>query len=51
MRISIMKEAIQKIVLIVITVVLLFLLYRWAMTMKESGSPYISFPNKIETFK
>jgi hypothetical protein len=47
----IMKAKLQKIAFIVLALVLLFLLYRWAMSLKESGSPYIEFPNKIETFK
>lgn len=46
-----MKQSIVKIFLIGITLLFMFLLYRCAMTMKESGSKYIQFPNKIETFK
>jgi hypothetical protein len=47
----IMKAKLQKIAFIALALVLLFLLYRWAISLKKSGSPYIQFPNKIETFK
>ena len=46
-----MKGKIQKIIFVALALVLLLLLYRWAIGMKKSGSPYIDFPDKIETFK
>ena len=45
------KQKIQRFALLVITLALLFLLYRWATGLKESGSQYIQFPDQIETFK
>lgn len=46
-----MKTTAQKIVFFLLSMLFLFVMYRCAMSMKESGSPYVSFPNKIETFK
>ncbi len=46
-----MKKTIQAIVLIGLTLVLMFIMYRCTVAMKSSGSKYIDFPNKIETFK
>ncbi len=31
--------------------VLLFLMIRWALVARYSDSPYIVFPNKIDTFR
>jgi L-asparagine transporter-like permease len=46
-----MKETVQKIVFFVLSMMLLFLVYRCSMMMKESKSPYVNFPNKIDTFR
>jgi hypothetical protein len=46
-----MKAKIQKMIFLVLAMALLFVIYRWAMSMKDSGSPYIRFPDKIDTFK
>ena len=46
-----MKQTVQKIVLIGLALALIFIMFRCALSMKESGSPYIRFPNKIETFR
>jgi L-asparagine transporter-like permease len=46
-----MKETTRKIVFFVLSMVLLFLLYRWAYEAKDSDSPYVRFPDKIETFR
>ena len=46
-----MKESVQKVIFFVLSMILLFLIYRCSMTMQESNSPYMNFPNKIETFR
>lgn len=46
-----MKQRIQKVVFFVVSLALLFLIYRCGMMMKESKSPYVRFPDKIDTFK
>jgi L-asparagine transporter-like permease len=46
-----MRETIQKIVFFVLSMVLLFLLYRWTYDARDSDSPYVRFPDKIETFR
>lgn len=46
-----MKETIQKIIFFVLSMVILFLLLRWAFNARESNNPYVRFPDKIETFR
>ncbi|UCD57063.1 MAG: hypothetical protein JSV16_14810 [Candidatus Hydrogenedentota bacterium] len=46
-----MKETVHKIVFFVLSMLLLFLIYRCALYLKESESPYMRFPDKIETFR
>jgi len=46
-----MKQNIQKVVFLVLSIVLLLLIFKCAMMMKESKSPYVRFPDKIDTFK
>ena len=46
-----MRERIKKIVFFLLSMVFLFLIYRWALMLKESDSPYVNFENKIETFR
>ena len=46
-----MKGTVQKVIFFVLSMMLLFMIYRCSMAMKESKSPYMSFPNKIETFR
>ena len=46
-----MKERIQKIVFFILSMILLLLIFRWALQARNSESPYISFPNKIDTFR
>ena len=46
-----MKEKLEKLIFFLLSMVLLFLIYRWALEAKDSDSPYIRFPNKIETFR
>jgi hypothetical protein len=46
-----MKGTLQKVIFFVLSMMLLFLIYRCSMRMKDSNSPYLNFPNKIETFR
>lgn len=46
-----MKEKIEKLVFFLLSMVILFMIFRWALQARESGSPYVSFPNKIDTFR
>ena len=46
-----MKGTLQKVIFFVLSMMLLFLIYRCSMMMKNSNSPYLNFPNKIETFR
>ena len=46
-----MKETIQKIIFFVLSIMILFLLIRWAFSARESSNPYVRFPDKIETFR
>ena len=46
-----MKEKVEKIIFFLLSMLLLLLLFRWALDARESDSPYVRFPNKIETFR
>ncbi len=46
-----MKETIEKLIFFLLSMVILFLIFRWALKARHSTSPYVSFPNKIETFR
>ncbi len=46
-----MKKTIQKIIFFVLSIMILFLLIRWAFNARESKNPYVRFPDKIETFR
>jgi hypothetical protein len=46
-----MKEKIRELVFFLLSMLLLLLLLMWALEMRGSKSPYIRFPDKIETFK
>jgi len=46
-----MKERLQKLIFFLLSMALLFLIIRWALEIRDSDSPYIRFPDKIDTFK
>jgi hypothetical protein len=46
-----MKGTIEKIIFFLLSMMLLFLIYKCAIGLKASNSPYVNFPNKIETFR
>ena len=46
-----MKETTQEIIFFVLSMILLFFIVRWAYDVKDSDSPYVRFPDKIETFR
>ena len=46
-----MRESVKKIVFFLLSMMFLFLIYRWALMLKESDSPYVNFENKIDTFR
>ena len=47
----IMKEKIEKFMFFLLSMLLLLILFRWALEVRGSENPHIRFPNKIETFK
>ncbi len=46
-----MKETFQKVIFFVLSMALLFLLFQWVYDVRDSDSPYVRFPDKIETFR
>ena len=46
-----MKGKLDKLVFFLLSMLILFFIFRWALNARKSNSPYVSFPNKIETFK
>ena len=46
-----MKEKLEQLIFFLLSMVILFLVFRWALGARDSNSPYVSFPNKIETFR
>ncbi len=46
-----MKVKLDKLVFFLLSMLILFFMLRWAFEVRHSDSPYISFPNKIETFR
>ena len=46
-----MKGKLDKLVFFLLSILILFFALRWAFSVRNSKSPYISFPNKIEKFR
>jgi len=46
-----MSERAQKIVFFVVSILLLAAIVYFSMSMKDSKSQYVTFPNKIDTFR
>jgi len=46
-----MRRKLGKLVFFLLSMVLLFILIRWAYNARDSDSPYVRFPDKIETFR
>ena len=46
-----MNKTVQKILFFVFSMALLYLIVMWGINAKKNQSPYVRFPDKIDTFK
>jgi hypothetical protein len=46
-----MREKAEKIIFFLLSMLVLFLVYLWAVYLNDSGSPYTRFPTNIEKFR
>ncbi len=46
-----MKETTKKIIFFALSMVLLYLIVIWGINAKKNNSPYVRFPDQIDTFR
>jgi L-asparagine transporter-like permease len=45
------KDRLEKILFFVFSMLILLLIFLWALNAKDSNSPYVRFQDKIDTFR